>query len=92
MFDVMTTRLMGLRAHTPTIIVALLFVLALGCAMLAGFDMASAPARAWIHEVCFAAVVTLTVYIILDIEYPRIGLINLHAVDEVLAEVRAGMK
>jgi hypothetical protein len=92
MFDVMTTRMMGARAHTPTVIIALLFGLALGCALLAGFDMAASRAGNWVHVVIFSAVVSLTVYVILDIEYPRIGLINLHAVDEVLAEVRAGMK
>jgi hypothetical protein len=92
MFDVMETRMMGARAHTPTVIMVLLFGLALGCALLAGIDLAASPSRNWVHTVIFSAVVSLTVYVILDIEYPRLGLINLHAVDEVLVQVRAGMK
>jgi hypothetical protein len=42
--------------------------------------------------VFFAAVVTVTVYVILDLEYPRIGLIRVDEVDQALEDVRAGMK
>ena len=44
-----------------------------------------------LHKVAFAAMVALTVYVILDIEYPRLGLVRLDAIDEVLRNVRASM-
>jgi hypothetical protein len=34
----------------------------------------------------------LAVYVILDIGYPRLGLIRVDAIDQVLVELRAGMK
>ena len=36
--------------------------------------------------------VALTVYVILDIEYPRLGLVRIDAIDRVIVDVRAGMK
>ena len=55
----------------------------------------SLPARRaddWVHKVGFAAIVALTVYVILDIEYPRLGFIRIDAIDQVLLDVRASMK
>ena len=40
----------------------------------------------------FAAAMTLAVYVILDIEYPRLGLIGVDAVDQVMVELRGSMK
>jgi hypothetical protein len=40
----------------------------------------------------FAAAMALAVYVILDIEYPRLGLIRVDAVDQVLVELRESMK
>jgi hypothetical protein len=39
----------------------------------------------------FAAVLSITVYVILDYEYPRFGLIREDAMDRVLVELRQGM-
>jgi hypothetical protein len=36
--------------------------------------------------------VTLTIYTILDIEYPRLGLIRMDAIDHLLVDLRATMK
>jgi hypothetical protein len=35
---------------------------------------------------------TVTIYVILDLDNPRVGLIRLDYVDQALADVRAGMK
>ena len=48
--------------------------------------------RSWIHMIGFAAAMALAVYVILDIEYPRLGLIQVDAVDQVLVELRESMK
>lgn len=49
-------------------------------------------AKDWAHQLGFAGIVALTVYVILDIEYPRVGWIRVDAIDQVLIGVRAGMK
>ena len=91
MFDITTTRTMAAKAHPPQIINALLILLVLASAMLAGGSMATNDSRAWMHVFCFALVLSLSVYMIFDLEYPRLGLIRLDAVDQVLVDLRATM-
>jgi hypothetical protein len=44
------------------------------------------------HKIGFAAIVAFTVYVILDIEYPRLGFVRLDAIDQLLVDARADMK
>jgi len=89
MIDITTT---AAKMHPPTIVFVMLFGLGLGCALLAGYSMAGSKSRSWTHMIGFAAIAALTVYVILDIEYPRLGLIRVDAVDQVLVELRESMK
>jgi hypothetical protein len=92
MFDISTKRTMALRLHPPTIIYALLFGLSLTCALLAGYRMSTGQHRSWLHILGFALITVLTVYVILEIEYPRTGLIRLESPDEVLLNIRESMR
>ena len=40
----------------------------------------------------FTMITVLTIYVILDIEYPRLGFIRIDAIDHLLVDLRAGMK
>jgi hypothetical protein len=91
MIDVTTTRTMATRTHPPRIIFALLFVLALVCSLLAGFGTAASKQRSWLHVTAFAAITVISVYVTLDIEYPRVGFVRLDAYDSVLIELRESM-
>jgi hypothetical protein len=91
MIEIMTTRTMALQVHPPTIIYALLFCLALICSLLAGYRIAGGPRRSWLHILTFVLITVVTVYVILDIEYPRTGLIRLEKSDQVLADLRRSM-
>lgn len=91
MFDITTTRTMAILHHPPGIIFGSLFTLALGCAILAGFGMAGGKARSWAHMLGFAAIMAIAVYVILDLEFPRLGLIRVDASDVVLIELRKQM-
>jgi hypothetical protein len=91
MIDITGTRLMAARTHPPVIIYALLFLLSLVCSLLAGFGMAASKRRNWLHILAFAAFAVITVYVILDLEYPRQGLIRIDAYDQVLVELRQSM-
>ncbi len=92
MIDITTTRFMAVRTHPPHIVYGLLFVLGLVCSSLAGFGMAGRARRSWIHILSFALISVITVYTILDIEYPRVGLVRLDAYDNVMASLRATMR
>jgi hypothetical protein len=92
MIDITTTRAMAVQLHPPFIIFAMLFLVALASALLAGYGMAGGKSRRWLHVIGFAVVIALTVYVILDIEFPRRGLIRVDAFDQALVEVRESMK
>lgn len=92
MIDITTTRTMAGQMHPPTIIFGMLYGLALASALLAGYGMTGGRSRDWLHMLAFAVVLALAVYVIIDIEYPRLGLIRVDAFDQVLVEVRASMK
>jgi hypothetical protein len=91
MFDISSTRLAATQIHPPTIIYLMLIGLAFVAALLAGYQSAGEKGYDWVHKVGFATIVALTVYVILDIEYPRLGFIRLDAIDQLLLNVRAGM-
>ena len=67
-------------------------LLSLSASLVAGYGMAGGRTRSWIHIVVFAAVVSITVYVIMDIEYPRLGFIRVDNADRVLLELRKSMK
>jgi hypothetical protein len=93
MFDIATQRtIVALEMHPPTIIFVMLFGLALISSVLAGYTTAGARGYSLTHAVIFAAIIAGTVYVILDIEYPRLGLIRLDSVDRVLVALRKSME
>ena len=88
MFDLATTRTMATRMHPPAIIFVMLGILALTSSLLAGYAMAGGKTRSWIHVVGFALIMATTVYVILDLEFPRLGIIRIDPFDQVLVELR----
>jgi hypothetical protein len=85
-FEVARLRAGASEKHPPQIIYVMLFGLGLGCSLLAGFGMAASRARSWIHMVLFAGTMTVALYIVTDMEYPRLGLIRIEAFDHFLAD------
>jgi hypothetical protein len=92
MIDITTTRIMAMQVHPPMVIFALLFGLALASSLLVGYGMAGSKARNWLHMLGLAFVMAVSVYVILDIEYPRLGFIRIDAFDQALVELRESMK
>jgi hypothetical protein len=92
MFDIASTRTASVQMHPPAIIFVMLGVLALICSLLAGYAMAGGRKRSWIHVIGFALIMATTVYVILDLEYPRLGFIRIDSFDQILIELRQGMK
>lgn len=93
MIDISASRTAaGLIMHPPPIILGLLILLSLGCALLVGHSMAASKTRNLLHTIAFACMVGMTFYVIIDVEYPRIGLIRVDEADQLLVDVRASMK
>jgi hypothetical protein len=81
---------MATQMHPPAVIFVMLFGLALAAALIAGYGMAG-QSRKWLHMLGFAMAVTVVVYVILDLEYPRLGLIRVDAMDQALVDLRKSM-
>ena len=92
MFDITTTRTMAAQMHPPSTVYAMLFGLALIGSLVAGYNAAKSDRHDWLRIIGFATVTTIAVYVILDMEFPRQGLIRLDAFDQALADIRATMK
>ena len=92
MIDITTTRTMATRTHAPQVILVLLVLLALAAAMLSGYAMSRQSKRSILHMLLFSMVVAASLYVVLDLEYPRAGLISLRSMDQALYQLRETMK
>lgn len=91
MIDVTTTRTMATEIHPPFAIFAMLGALALVSALFVGYGMASSETRSWLHVIGLALTLAVTIFVILEIEFPRMGFIRVDAFDHALADLRARM-
>ena len=92
MIDITTTRAIALRTHTPGVILGALVVLTLACSLLVGYGLAGGkPFATNFHMLGFALMMTVTLYVILDLDHPRVGLITLDYVDQAFKDLRASM-
>lgn len=92
MIDITTTRLIAVQSHPPLVIFLLLGALSLAAAWIVGFGMAKTAQLSYAHVFGFAAMAALALYVILDIEYPRFGLVTLDAPHELLIELEEKMR
>lgn len=92
MFDISTSRTFAGKTHVATVLVVLLCGSVMLGGLLAGYGMAKRGSRSIVHLFVFALVLGMTVYVIMDLEFPRFGLINLLQTDEALIQVRNSMK
>lgn len=90
-FDLSTSRLAANRTHVHTGIVALLVGLAVLAGLLGGHGQATTRRPDLLHLLIFAALLSLTLYFIMDFGYPRLGMITVDASGQLFAELRAGM-
>jgi len=92
MIDITTARTIALHTHLPSLIFTLLMIVALLSGLLAGYAMAKRKSRSWLHMLLYAAVVASTIYVVIDLDYPRSGLINLNAADNALISLRDSIR
>lgn len=90
MFDIAAKRTIAIQTHQPTVVFVMLAVVMCVCSLLAGFSM-SGTGRNWLHVLAFTLALTMAFYVIIDLEYPRIGLIRIDWMDRLLVDVRNRM-
>ncbi|MGH7869955.1 MAG: hypothetical protein ACREP9_20550 [Candidatus Dormibacteraceae bacterium] len=54
--------------------------------------MANRKGRSWLHVLLYAVVISITIYAVVDVEYPRYGLTNLGAADKALIQLRNSIR
>jgi hypothetical protein len=92
MFDVASARYVAVQTHPPAVIFLMLLAITFLACLLAGYGMAGRNHRNWLHILCFSAAMVLAIYVTIDLEYPRRGLIRVDGYDQLLVDLRAGMK
>lgn len=91
MFDVSTAQTVAQKVHPPVATYAFLVFLALVCACLIGSKLATSQRDSLLHQLVYAVVMTAAMYIIVDFEFPRIGVIRIDQSDALLASQRQSM-
>lgn len=91
MFDLTTTRTAAAEFHPPRLVFGMIGLLALIGALFAGYAQAGSTRVSLIHRFGFAAVLAISLYVIVDLEYPRLGLIRVDAADRLLVDLRQSM-
>jgi len=91
MFDVSAKRTAALRNHPPSVVYVLLISITLACAFLAGYAFGPGQAKHRIAMISFSAIMSFSIYVIIDLEFPRFGLIRISGEDVVLEQVRDTM-
>jgi hypothetical protein len=89
MIDITTTRVVASENHPPRVIFFMLAGLSLTSALLVGYVTSKTKLRIWFHILVLATTMALTFYVIIDLEFPRLGLIRIDAADQVLIDLRA---
>ena len=92
MIDITTARTIAMHTQLPRLIFVLLSAVSLTSGLLAGYAMAKRESRSWLHTVLYAAVIAVTIYAVLDLEYPRFGLIRLDFADKALLQLRDSIR
>jgi hypothetical protein len=85
-FDIAGRREALRRIHPPGIIYTMLIVISLLASLLAGYGLADADDRRWLHRIGFTAATSFAFFVTLNMEHPRMGIINLGERDLVLTE------
>lgn len=90
--DVANERLQATRTRPPMIVYILLFTLALASAFLVGLSMSANQRKPLFYMVIFCVTISAITYIIIDLEFPRYGLIRIDLGDKVLVETLENMQ
>jgi hypothetical protein len=92
MIDITTVRTAASYTRIPAAILTLLLVVALCSAATAGYAMAKRGHRSFLHIVLYATSIAMTLYVVLGLEHPRLGLIRLDATDRILEALRESIQ
>lgn len=89
LFGAVEKERMARRSHPPWLIWGMLAVTALSAAVFAGYALPTR--RNWLYVLGLAASISIAMYVTVELEYPRLGLVRVDATDRTLVDLRATM-
>ncbi len=90
-FDVADSRLAVTSFHPPVMVYVLLVGMGCLAALVAGWGLGASRSTRF-HRVVFAGAVSCVVYVTMDLELPRSGLVRVDATDGLLRNLRASWR
>jgi len=91
MFRIAHARVATARIHPPMFVFGTLVALTLVSAIMVGHGMAGRKTRSLTHIVGYVITMVVVIYLIFQLEYPRLGFIHIESMDQVLVELRQRM-
>ncbi len=92
MFDITTVRTAATEDHPPIEIFLMLALIALASAGMAGYQLVGTQRPSTKHIIGYVLILSISIYVILDLEFPRLGVIRVDRFDHYLVDVRSTMK
>ena len=90
MFDAVDQERVARQMHPAPIVWVMLAVAALAASLFAGYDMAG-ERRNWIYMAGIAATIAIVTFVVVDLEYPRLGIVRVDDFDQLIVQLRAGL-
>jgi len=91
MFDAFHTGIDISRLHPPPIVFLLLVGLAALGGFLIGYNTAETKTQHPVHVLCYVLLTAFIIYLIMNLEFPRVGFIRMNSFDQMLVDVRKDM-
>ena len=88
MFDASANQRLAMKFHPPPVIWQALISLALVGSLVAGYNLGVEQKRDWFLTIIFTVLMVGTIVVILNLEYPRIGMVKLDDLDIELVNLR----
>jgi hypothetical protein len=92
MAEVAGKRTLAVRTHITSPAFLFMLGLALVGAALVGVNTARGAGRNWPYRLMFVAVVSAAIHVVVDMEYPRTGIVGTKEADSLLTELRETMR
>jgi hypothetical protein len=92
MFGAVEKERLARRIHPPVVVFIMLAIAAFSASLFGGYGLAAGTTRNWMYMVGVAATIAIATYVIIELEYPRRGLIRVDDMDHALVELRETMK
>jgi hypothetical protein len=91
MSDASDSQRLSQALHPPRLIMGLLAALTIVGGLVSGYIMGIEKKRDWFLTILFVVLMAASFAVILDLEYPRLGFINLDSVEAELVSMRKGL-